>query len=190
MWGIKTQLEKPPRSRPDHRRRTTSPDPRHSTRLANMKLTAAFSLLAAALPYALAQSQEWGQCGGIGWTGATTCVSGTVCTVINAYYSQCLPGSVSIVSKPLRRCASFTHRAHRFVIARPHLLLRQRRPPQRHPPPLAPPLPLALDSTPSPKPLARSTSVPLLTTASSPMQRTPPSLTARPSSGRSPLGTA
>ncbi|PIL35441.1 hypothetical protein GSI_02168 [Ganoderma sinense ZZ0214-1] len=60
-----------------------------------MKLSAAFSLLAAALPYALAQSQEWGQCGGIGWTGATTCVSGTVCTVINAYYSQCLPGSAA-----------------------------------------------------------------------------------------------
>ena len=60
-----------------------------------MKLSATFSVLAAILPFALAQSQEWGQCGGIGWTGPTTCVSGTVCTVINAYYSQCLPGSVS-----------------------------------------------------------------------------------------------
>ncbi|KAJ7848883.1 lipolytic enzyme [Mycena leptocephala] len=30
---------------------------------------------------AFAQSQEWGQCGGIGWTGATTCV-------FNPYYSQ------------------------------------------------------------------------------------------------------
>ncbi|KAH9851386.1 hypothetical protein C2E23DRAFT_869342 [Lenzites betulinus] len=34
-----------------------------------------------------AASPEWGQCGGIGWTGATTCVAGTVCTVQNAYYS-------------------------------------------------------------------------------------------------------
>ena len=25
--------------------------------------------------------------------GATSCVSGTVCTVLNPYYSQCLPGS-------------------------------------------------------------------------------------------------
>lgn len=33
---------------------------------------------------------EWGQCGGIGWTGQTTCVSGMVCTVLNDYYSQCL----------------------------------------------------------------------------------------------------
>ncbi|KAI0775068.1 endo-1,4-beta-xylanase C precursor [Trametes elegans] len=60
-----------------------------------MKLSTSFSLLAAAIPYVLAQSQEWGQCGGIGWAGATTCVSGTVCTVINAYYSQCLPGSAA-----------------------------------------------------------------------------------------------
>ncbi|TFK83955.1 glycoside hydrolase family 10 protein [Polyporus arcularius HHB13444] len=60
-----------------------------------MKLSTSFTLLAAIIPYALAQSPEWGQCGGIGWTGATTCVSGTVCTVMNAYYSQCLPGSAS-----------------------------------------------------------------------------------------------
>ncbi|KAK6498620.1 hypothetical protein TWF481_011201 [Arthrobotrys musiformis] len=32
----------------------------------------------------------WGQCGGIGWTGPTTCASGT-CSVNNAYYSQCIP---------------------------------------------------------------------------------------------------
>ncbi|KAK6360588.1 hypothetical protein TWF730_006726 [Orbilia blumenaviensis] len=36
-----------------------------------------------------AQSQ-WGQCGGNGWTGPTTCVAGTTCTVLNPYYSQCL----------------------------------------------------------------------------------------------------
>lgn len=60
-----------------------------------MKFSSTFSALAALIPYALAQSPEWGQCGGTGWTGATTCVSGTVCTVINPYYSQCLPGSVS-----------------------------------------------------------------------------------------------
>jgi hypothetical protein len=32
----------------------------------------------------------YGQCGGIGWTGPTTCASGT-CTYSNAYYSQCVP---------------------------------------------------------------------------------------------------
>ncbi|KAJ7484854.1 carbohydrate-binding module family 1 protein/Glycoside hydrolase family 5 protein, partial [Mycena galericulata] len=30
-----------------------------------------------------------------GWTGATTCVSGAVCTELNAYYSQCLPGTAT-----------------------------------------------------------------------------------------------
>ena len=30
------------------------------------------------------------QCGGIGWTGTTCCISGK-CTVMNSYYSQCLP---------------------------------------------------------------------------------------------------
>ncbi|KAF8322015.1 cellulase-domain-containing protein [Clavulina sp. PMI_390] len=34
---------------------------------------------------------EYGQCGGIGYSGSTTCDSPYVCTVINAYYYQCLP---------------------------------------------------------------------------------------------------
>jgi len=34
----------------------------------------------------------YGQCGGTGWTGATTCAAG-VCTESSAYYSQCLPAS-------------------------------------------------------------------------------------------------
>ncbi|KAK6525226.1 hypothetical protein TWF694_005372 [Orbilia ellipsospora] len=32
----------------------------------------------------------YGQCGGIGWTGGTTCASGSTCKVLNPYYSQCL----------------------------------------------------------------------------------------------------
>ncbi|KAF3931447.1 hypothetical protein ABW19_dt0203172 [Dactylella cylindrospora] len=36
-----------------------------------------------------AQSQ-WGQCGGIGWTGPTSCVPPATCKVLNPYYSQCL----------------------------------------------------------------------------------------------------
>nr|AAC26489.1 cellulose-binding beta-glucosidase [Phanerodontia chrysosporium] len=42
-----------------------------------------------------AQSGLYQQCGGIGWTGATTCVSGATCTVLNPYYSQCLPGAAT-----------------------------------------------------------------------------------------------
>lgn len=35
----------------------------------------------------------WGQCGGIGWTGATTCAAGSACVESNSYYSQCIPGA-------------------------------------------------------------------------------------------------
>ncbi|KAL2067659.1 hypothetical protein VTL71DRAFT_15755 [Oculimacula yallundae] len=41
----------------------------------------------------LAQSAAYGQCGGIGWSGAKTCVSGYTCVATNEYYSQCVPGS-------------------------------------------------------------------------------------------------
>ncbi|GIC92460.1 uncharacterized protein Aud_008926 [Aspergillus udagawae] len=37
-----------------------------------------------------AVAQHWGQCGGQGWMGPTTCVSPYTCQVQNAYYSQCL----------------------------------------------------------------------------------------------------
>ncbi|KFY25673.1 hypothetical protein V493_04512 [Pseudogymnoascus sp. VKM F-4281 (FW-2241)] len=45
--------------------------------------------------YVSAQSPLYGQCGGTGWTGPKTCVSGSTCVVGNPWYSQCLPGSSS-----------------------------------------------------------------------------------------------
>jgi cellulose 1,4-beta-cellobiosidase len=33
---------------------------------------------------------HYAQCGGSGWTGATTCADGYTCTAQNAWYSQCL----------------------------------------------------------------------------------------------------
>ncbi|OBT54661.1 hypothetical protein VE04_05979 [Pseudogymnoascus sp. 24MN13] len=61
--------------------------------------------LLTALPLVTGQSQLWGQCGGSGWTGATTCASGSCCTFSNPYYSQCLPcgsgsSSATTSSKP------------------------------------------------------------------------------------------
>lgn len=32
---------------------------------------------------------KYGQCGGNGWTGSTTCVSGSTCVKLNDWYSQC-----------------------------------------------------------------------------------------------------
>ncbi|KAJ7624134.1 hypothetical protein B0H17DRAFT_963972 [Mycena rosella] len=53
----------------------------------------AFPFLALAVPVALAQAPVWGQCGGSGWTGSTSCVAGATCTFSNSYYSQCLPST-------------------------------------------------------------------------------------------------
>lgn len=47
---------------------------------------------------ALAQGTAYAQCGGIGFSGATTCVSGYTCTYLNDYYSQCLPGTATTSS--------------------------------------------------------------------------------------------
>jgi hypothetical protein len=46
---------------------------------------------------AIAQA-EWQQCGGINWTGGTTCATGLTCVVQNPYYSQCLASSGVIAS--------------------------------------------------------------------------------------------
>ncbi|TCD59883.1 Manganese dependent endoglucanase Eg5A [Steccherinum ochraceum] len=51
------------------------------------------TVLLATASVALAQQSEWGQCGGIGWSGPTTCAAGSACTALNDYYSQCIPGA-------------------------------------------------------------------------------------------------
>ncbi|KZP31158.1 glycoside hydrolase family 5 protein [Athelia psychrophila] len=43
-----------------------------------------------------AQVSIYGQCGGIGYSGSTTCATGSVCTYSSAYYSQCLPGTATV----------------------------------------------------------------------------------------------
>ncbi|KAJ9136953.1 Beta-1,4-endoglucanase [Coniochaeta hoffmannii] len=42
---------------------------------------------------ARAQQSVWGQCGGIGWSGATSCAAESCCYTQNAYYAQCTPGT-------------------------------------------------------------------------------------------------
>ncbi|KAJ7806899.1 endo-1,4-beta-xylanase A precursor [Mycena olivaceomarginata] len=56
-----------------------------------LKISASLAAVLALVPVAIAQSAVWGQCGGSGWTGPTTCVQGSVCTFQNDFYSQCLP---------------------------------------------------------------------------------------------------
>ncbi|KAG7100007.1 hypothetical protein E1B28_001794 [Marasmius oreades] len=51
------------------------------------------------VPTVIAQAQPvWGQCGGIGWVGSTACTSGTTCTTLNAYFSQCIPSGTGPTS--------------------------------------------------------------------------------------------
>lgn len=45
-------------------------------------------ILASLSALAAAQQTAWGQCGGIGWTGATTCVSGYFCQYSNGKFSR------------------------------------------------------------------------------------------------------
>ncbi|KAJ4251460.1 Endoglucanase gh5-1 [Fusarium torreyae] len=47
-----------------------------------------------------AQNGAWAQCGGDNWTGTKTCISGYTCTVINQWYSQCVPGSEQPPTNP------------------------------------------------------------------------------------------
>ncbi|KAF3107448.1 hypothetical protein TWF569_007933 [Orbilia oligospora] len=60
--------------------RTTTPSTTRSTTAATTTTSASGS----------PPANKWGQCGGIGWTGATTCVDGSTCQALNPYYSQCL----------------------------------------------------------------------------------------------------
>ncbi|KAG8693311.1 hypothetical protein FRC09_010599 [Ceratobasidium sp. 395] len=61
--------------------------------LSNRKLV--LSVLAAVAVRSVQGVAVWGQCGGTGWTGSTTCDAGSYCAYQNAYYSQCLPGTAS-----------------------------------------------------------------------------------------------
>lgn len=42
---------------------------------------------------ALAQNGAWQQCGGIGFNGGSSCISGYGCVYLNDWYSQCQPGA-------------------------------------------------------------------------------------------------
>jgi len=55
-----------------------------------------------------ADSPAWGQCGGQGWTGSTTCVTGYTCTVSNQWYSQCIPGAASTSKTTAQSTATST----------------------------------------------------------------------------------
>ncbi|KAG8687235.1 Endo-1,4-beta-xylanase F3 [Ceratobasidium sp. 423] len=56
---------------------------------------AALAALVAIVPQSVLAVAQWGQCGGIGYSGSTVCDSPYVCTKINDYYYQCLTGTAT-----------------------------------------------------------------------------------------------
>ncbi|KAI0321502.1 carbohydrate-binding module family 1 protein [Amylostereum chailletii] len=60
-----------------------------------MNLSLALLVLFSSSVLAQTTAPQYGQCAGIGWTGATTCPSGWTCTYSSDYYSQCLPGAAA-----------------------------------------------------------------------------------------------
>ncbi|KAJ7772277.1 glycoside hydrolase [Mycena metata] len=57
-------------------------------------------VLALVIVSTLAQSPIWGQCGGVSWTGPTSCATGSACVEQSQYYSQCLPGAATTTPAP------------------------------------------------------------------------------------------
>ncbi|KAA1477227.1 hypothetical protein DENSPDRAFT_786422 [Dentipellis sp. KUC8613] len=62
-----------------------------------MKYYALLSAVMMIITLVSSQAQPWAQCGGIGWSGPTTCVTGWECVWENAYHSQCVPPVSSTV---------------------------------------------------------------------------------------------
>jgi hypothetical protein len=48
------------------------------------------AVVSASLAFVTETSPKFGQCGGTGWTGPTTCEAGSTCTYASPFYSQCL----------------------------------------------------------------------------------------------------
>ncbi|GLB41175.1 putative carbohydrate esterase family 15 [Lyophyllum shimeji] len=65
-----------------------------------MTLKHSLALVLSLSGFVAAQQPLYGQCGGIGWTGGTTCVASATCTKLNDYYSQCLPGATTTPAPP------------------------------------------------------------------------------------------
>ncbi|KAI0682924.1 glycosyl hydrolase family 61-domain-containing protein [Cytidiella melzeri] len=69
---------------------STASSSAHPTSVSSSLPTSIKSSSAPASSSTAAVAQHYAQCGGQGWTGATLCATGLTCTVLNAYYSQCI----------------------------------------------------------------------------------------------------
>ncbi|CAK4130140.1 unnamed protein product [Aphanomyces euteiches] len=65
-----------------------------------MKIAAVLAAVVSSAALVQGQVALWGQCGGQGYTGSTTCAAGAVCNKQNDYYSQCIPSANVPSSNP------------------------------------------------------------------------------------------
>ncbi|PVF97740.1 glycoside hydrolase [Serendipita vermifera] len=70
-------------------------------------VTPSIITVAILLPSVLAVA-EWGQCGGLNWTGSTTCDSGLTCVYQNDWYYQCLRVSTTSTTTSTRASSTTT----------------------------------------------------------------------------------
>ena len=69
---------------------TSTKPAKHSTTTKSAKHSSTTTSVPATPTPVAGTVPEYAQCGGIGWTGATACLSPYTCHVLNSYYSQCL----------------------------------------------------------------------------------------------------
>jgi cellulose 1,4-beta-cellobiosidase len=61
-----------------------------STQATSATLSTVVTKVTSSTASASTGAAHYAQCGGVTWTGATSCAGGYTCTVLSAYYSQCL----------------------------------------------------------------------------------------------------
>ncbi|KAG8826405.1 hypothetical protein FRC19_008972 [Serendipita sp. 401] len=74
--------------------------------------TAVASAVLLALASKVAAVAEWGQCGGMYYTGSTTCDAGLTCVYSNDWYSQCLKSTGPSSTSSTRASSTSTTRAN------------------------------------------------------------------------------
>ncbi|KAK3985713.1 family 6 putative glycoside hydrolase [Cladorrhinum sp. PSN332] len=64
-------------------------------------------------------ASQWSQCGGMGYTGSTSCCAGTTCVKQNDWYSQCLPGAQVTTTAVVQPTTTSTSTSSRSTSAVP-----------------------------------------------------------------------
>ncbi|THH04035.1 hypothetical protein EW145_g5817 [Phellinidium pouzarii] len=117
-WNTALQPSTVPTTQPPNGGAAPPPAPTSSAPSASTPPTASSpsATSVSAVPSSTASAgtvAQYGQCGGIGWTGATSCEAGLTCNVINDYYSQCL-SILSDVSREMAATATTSSQSPAF----------------------------------------------------------------------------